>query len=68
MDEADYAQANEEVFLAAALRNRRAAAVAITEESAVICDECGDEIPEERRRAVRGCRLCVICQSQAEKD
>lgn len=34
--------------------------------SAVECDECGDDIPEARRRAVPGVRRCVICQSQAD--
>lgn len=27
------------------------------------CDECGDEIPEGRRRALPGARTCVHCQS-----
>ncbi|WP_036997022.1 TraR/DksA C4-type zinc finger protein [Metapseudomonas resinovorans] len=31
-------------------------------ESAEDCDSCGDEIPEARRLAVPGCRLCVDCQ------
>jgi phage/conjugal plasmid C-4 type zinc finger TraR family protein len=32
-------------------------------ESATHCDECGDEIPEGRRRALPGARTCVPCQS-----
>jgi phage/conjugal plasmid C-4 type zinc finger TraR family protein len=32
-------------------------------ESATHCDECGDEIPEGRRRALPGARTCVSCQS-----
>lgn len=35
-------------------------------ESARHCDECGDPIPEARRQAVSGVRLCVSCQ--AERD
>ena len=35
-------------------------------ESLAECAECGDEIPEARRRAVPGVRLCVECQSAAE--
>jgi phage/conjugal plasmid C-4 type zinc finger TraR family protein len=31
------------------------------------CDECGDEIPEARRVAIKGCRTCVYCQSLIEK-
>ena len=27
------------------------------------CIECGDEIPEARRRALPGARTCVRCQS-----
>ena len=27
------------------------------------CQECGEEIPEARRRAMPGARLCVHCQS-----
>lgn len=32
-------------------------------ESATHCDECGDAIPQGRRRAVPGVRTCVACQS-----
>ncbi len=31
------------------------------------CLECGDEIPEARRRAVPGVRLCVTCQSELDR-
>lgn len=34
--------------------------------SALECDDCGIEIPEARRLAVPGCRLCVDCQGLAE--
>lgn len=27
------------------------------------CQECGDEIPEARRRALPGVRTCIKCQS-----
>ena len=27
------------------------------------CEECGEPIPEARRRALPGVRLCVACQS-----
>ena len=30
------------------------------------CEECGDEIPEARRKAVPGVRLCVECQAEAD--
>lgn len=31
------------------------------------CAECGDDIPEARRLAVPGVRLCVSCQSAADR-
>ena len=30
------------------------------------CDECGAPIPEARRQAVPGVRLCVGCQSEVD--
>lgn len=34
--------------------------------SAYECEECGEPIPEARRRAVIGCRCCVTCQEEIE--
>jgi len=34
-----------------------------TGESLRSCEECGEEIPEARRRAVPGVRRCVRCQA-----
>ena len=31
------------------------------------CMECGDEIPEARRRALPGARTCVPCQSARDR-
>jgi phage/conjugal plasmid C-4 type zinc finger TraR family protein len=36
-------------------------------ESAEYCEDCGDEIPEARRQAVRGCQRCVFCQEKLER-
>lgn len=36
-------------------------------ESAEYCEDCGDEIPEARRQAVKGCQKCVFCQEKAER-
>ena len=44
----------------------RARASLPTGESSKRCDECGTVIPEARRRAVHGVRLCVDCQSGVE--
>lgn len=35
--------------------------------SAFECEECGEPIPEARRQAVPGCRLCIDCQREQEK-
>ena len=32
------------------------------------CEECGAEIPEARRKAVPGVRLCVACQEAIDKE
>lgn len=37
-------------------------------ESAVYCDECDQAIPEARRQAIPGVRLCIACQSTLEKQ
>ncbi|AIR03125.1 MULTISPECIES: DksA/TraR family C4-type zinc finger protein [Cedecea] len=34
-------------------------------ESLLYCEECGERIPDARRRAIQGVRLCIRCQ-QAE--
>jgi phage/conjugal plasmid C-4 type zinc finger TraR family protein len=36
--------------------------------SATHCDECGAEIPEARRKALPGTRLCVTCQDAQDRD
>lgn len=36
--------------------------------SATHCAECADEIPEARRRAFAGVRLCVACQEAHDLD
>lgn len=35
--------------------------------SAQECEECGEIIPEARREAVPGCRLCIDCQRIEEQ-
>ena len=34
--------------------------------SAEYCDDCGNEIPEKRRQAIKGVRLCVACKQADE--
>ena len=36
-------------------------------ESLLECEECGGEIPEGRREALPGVRLCVACQSERDR-
>lgn len=36
-------------------------------ESATHCEECDSVIPEKRRQAIPGVRLCIACQSALEK-
>lgn len=35
--------------------------------SAEFCEECGDQIPEARRRAILGVQYCVDCQQYMER-
>ncbi|MDX1514349.1 MAG: DksA/TraR family C4-type zinc finger protein [Gammaproteobacteria bacterium] len=46
---------------------RRARSRLPTGESLKQCAECGAEIPEARRKAVPGVRLCVDCQSEVDR-
>lgn len=67
MDDFDHASDIEEQYralaIAAATRPARS-----TAESEVFCqnEACGEAIPEERRRAVPGCRFCIECQERSE--
>lgn len=36
-------------------------------ESAAFCQECGDPIPEARRKALPGVQLCLPCQAERDK-
>jgi len=37
-------------------------------ESLKHCEECGIDIPEARRKAIAGVRLCVACQEILDQD
>ena len=32
------------------------------------CEECGEEIPQARRKAIPGVRLCVACQETRDAE
>ena len=36
-------------------------------ESERYCQECGEPIPEARRKALKGVRFCVACQAEQDK-
>ncbi|MFZ7127871.1 MAG: DksA/TraR family C4-type zinc finger protein [Desulfobacterales bacterium] len=36
-------------------------------EAATHCENCGEPIPEARRKAMPGVKMCVDCQSEIEK-
>lgn len=68
MDDFDHASDIEEQYralaIAAATRHVRS-----TVESEVFCqnEACGELIPEERRRAIPGCRFCIECHERRER-
>ena len=35
--------------------------------SAEFCEECGEDIPEMRRKLVPGVQLCIHCQTRLER-
>ena len=37
------------------------------QESATECEDCGEEIPEARRKAIPGVQLCVFCKERQER-
>lgn len=60
----DRAQALEQLHREIALKRR----VTMThQESALYCEDCGEEIPPQRRAAIRGVIRCVTCQGNHER-
>lgn len=55
-----------EVSTEEAVARVRARMPKFTGESAKECIECGEDIPEKRREALPGVKLCIDCQ--AERD
>lgn len=64
MDIFDRAQELEELH-----RNASLAALATTETGQTYshCEDCGEPIPEARRKVVPGCHRCITCQEWHEK-
>lgn len=67
MDLIDRANQQAERMLAAQLTNQIGRSNT-KGESLSHCEECGDPIPEARRLHVPGVRMCVPCQSAAERS
>lgn len=63
-DECDLAQEMEALHLKMALQN--ASGSCMHGDSLRYCEECGKPIPEARRQAVPGVRLCVECQEESD--
>ncbi|WP_428036256.1 DksA/TraR family C4-type zinc finger protein [Amphritea sp.] len=53
---------------AVALARSRLNAGSSAAESLTHCEECDQPIPEKRRQAVPGIRLCIKCQAELEKQ
>ena len=64
MDDADLASSEYEHHVQISLKNRKITKFTY---SFTECDECGDEIPEKRRSAIPGVKLCVDCQKRLER-
>lgn len=66
-DEMDRAQAREEEMRQDALAERARNAPPLAGDSATTCAECGEPIPEGRRKAVPGVQFCRECQEDIER-
>lgn len=65
MDDADIAQRNQEHFERLVLARQLASAPC--GDAAEACEDCGEMIPEARRRAATGCTRCIRCQERFER-
>jgi phage/conjugal plasmid C-4 type zinc finger TraR family protein len=65
LDAADIASEREAIHREESLaRARKAQASGPSRDT---CEDCGDRIPEARKQAVPGCRLCIRCQKEREE-
>ena len=65
MDECDMGKLTAERHLNAVLAGHKAQAKS-SRQSRTRCLDCGEKIPEARRKAVAGCDRCVECQTSFE--
>lgn len=66
MTEDDRGQLEVERITERALLIHQQTHAALDGESLAFCEECGNEIPEERRKALRGVRMCIECKRTEE--
>ena len=64
MDDADYSTERSEFAIKMEI-NRLRFTDSISEKR---CLSCGDKIPKARRKAVPGCKLCVSCKEEEERN
>lgn len=63
-DDADMAQASSEWLLEAGIAANRGGGHLSDGEKE--CIDCGEDIPEKRRKAAPGCERCIECQQDME--
>lgn len=66
-DPVERGQEREQEMRQDALAERARRAQTEAGDSALVCVECEQEIPEARRLAVSGCQLCIECKRDAER-
>lgn len=66
-DFADRASHVTDGYIADALRRHEMQRMSAPAESAIECEDCGEQIPEARRQAVPGCTRCIECQEFFER-
>lgn len=64
MDDIERAQDYQAREIKHALARRRR----LSGEAALVCADCGEPIPEQRRLACPGCMLCIECARDAEAE
>lgn len=65
MDDCDLGKMHADFYQKQALArelNKRPSGDSLTE-----CEECGEDIPEARKKAVPGCVRCVKCEAEFER-
>jgi phage/conjugal plasmid C-4 type zinc finger TraR family protein len=66
MNDDDRAQREAARIQAQALEHHKAQQPAANAVSLTYCEDCGNEIPQERREAIIGVRQCVDCKAAEE--